>query len=187
MKDLIVKNWKIFASVVFLLVVCLFTYLIYNNFRNIPIGQMQNTSVNSITDAQKAIGVYTSEENAKQISNAIQARIVKPADTSYTTQTQKEADTKANTIAKKDSADYILKETKENTNSGNIQNNYYGVHLEKKNAIGAGVTVTDGQVYFSVAYERQLSEEKNISAEVIAHTKNFKEINGATVLVKKKF
>lgn len=204
--EVLSKHWKavlIFLSFSILLVL---VYYAYHQAKYVPIAQITNVSPASIADGQKAIGRFNSIADVEEVSDLINKRVTKPADQIFYTSSQQEADSKANQLAKHDGADYLLKETKSipsnnntngsvpttstNTTAGQqatVENKYYAVTQERQNAIGAGVTVADGKVYSSISAEHTFDKNKHISAEVIAHTKDFKTIDGATVMVKKRF
>ena len=178
------KHWKsmLLFFIVILMYLCCFYF--YNRGQKLPISKIADTSPNLIAQAQLDIGTFQSLNDAKDVSRAIEQRIIKPSDVTFITNTQQEADKKANTIAKSDSADYVLlKQTEQGNNSGsnttgqgNIVNNYYGVHLEKNNKIKAGITVNDGKVYEDLAYQHN-------KTEVIIHMQpDSHPVKGATVM-----
>lgn len=189
-KEFLIKNKRLIIEIILVLIIIICGYFLYQNSKAVPIATIKDTSVNSIADAQLKLGVFKNLEDAKEVSNLIQDRTKKPADKVFYTNTQQEADITANTLAKKDNADYMLKETSKEENKDNtekITNKYYAITQEKNNSIGLGATVIDKQVYASVAIEHTINKKNNVSAEIILHSKDLKNIDGATALIKKKF
>lgn len=86
----------------------------------------------------------------------------------YYTITQEAADKKAQEYAASQKADKIVKETREkdiigsddNSSEQNkvIENNYYGISLERKHKIKAGAAVIDDDPYISVSYQNRKIE-----------------------------
>lgn len=167
---------------IFLLLVIGIGYYIYAVNKPLPITAIDSVNPTNITKALPSLGIQPTPTLVKEIVTTIEHRVQSEPDVVYVTQTQAQADKQADKIAKQDKADAIIKETKDN-----VTNNYYGIHLEKNNSVGIGGSVIDGKVYLSAAYERTINKDKQITAEVIIHSKDLKNIDGGTVLVKKKF
>lgn len=100
------------------------------------------------------------KDMAKQINQA-QERV--PAQQFYT-YTQQAADKKAQDISKEKKADKLVKETKEKpivdetgkeTGEKVIQNNYYGINLERKHKVKVGAATIDKDIYMSVGYQNR--------------------------------
>lgn len=118
----------------------------------VPVQNIASVSRDNIRDAQLNMHKYRGEGDVKEVTHLIEKAKTKPADIQYTARTQEEADRKANTLAKKDKADYLLKET--NNDNNTIHNNYYSIHQEKRNRIGAGVAIINNDIYGTVHYQR---------------------------------
>jgi len=171
MKEFLKKEWK----VLLILIIIVVGYFLYQNNKAVPLATIKDTSPQSIASGQLATGKFKSLNDAKEVSNLIQDRVKSTPNVVYMTNTQQDADKKANTIAKKEKADYVLKETTEKNESGKIENKYFGVTQEKNNQLVAGITATDKNVYLTVGYQRD-------KMEVLIHTKDFKSISGASIL-----
>jgi len=84
----------------------------------------------------------------------------------YITANQSQADKQANVVAKKDEADGIIKQTIQNSATGSITNEYFGIHMAKNNRIFVGGTAIDRDGYFDIGYTHKKDT-------VILHTKPF--------------
>lgn len=187
-----VKEWFIknkahviycFVIFVILIVACFSLYHIYEAKKTVPIQTIQSTDKTAVIDAQKAVGKYSSDSDAADVSNLIQKAAAKPATVIYYTSTQQEADKQAQTLAKTDKADYVLKQTTTANpvksvgapTNQEIQNNYYAISQERKHRISAGATVIDSKAYATLAYTND-----RMTYEV--HSKDLRGIDGGSVL-----
>jgi hypothetical protein len=164
-------------------------YYLYQKHQLVPMATIPNTTPSSVATGQLSAGAFKSMEDAKVVSKAIEKRIQTEPDVVYMTNTQQEADKKANAIAKQDGADYMLKKTTtetvsedtKNSSSTNsdtstqIKNEYYGVHTNKEYRLMAGVTSIDGTMHFTTGVQA-----KRVS--VLIHSKDLRNIDGASVL-----
>jgi len=191
-----VKEWFIknkvhvsycFVIFVILIAACFSLYHIYEAKKTVPIQTIQNTDKTAVIDAQKAVGKYSSDSDAADVSNLIQKAAAKPATVIYYTSTQQEADkqAQAQALAKTDKADYVLKQTTttnpvKNESVGaptdqEIQNNYYAISQERKHRISAGATVINSKAYATLAYTND-----RMTYEV--HSKDLRGVDGGSVL-----
>jgi len=188
-KEWFIKN-KVHVSYCFVIFVILIAagfslYQVYEAKKIVPIQTIQNTDKAAVIDAQKAVSKYSSDSDAADVSNLIQKAAAKPATVVYYTSTQQEADKQAQTLAKTDKADYILKQTTTTKpvksesvgapTDQEIQNNYYAISQERKHRISAGATVIDSKAYATLAYTND-----RMTYEV--HSKDLQGIDGASVL-----
>jgi hypothetical protein len=187
-----VKEWFIknkvhvsycFVIFVILIAACFSLYHIYEAKKTVPIQTIQNTDKTAVIDAQKAVGKYSSDSDAADVSNLIQKAAAKPATVIYYTSTQQEADKQAQTLAKADKADYVLKQTTTANpvkklgalTDQEIQNNYYAISQERKHRISAGATVIDSKAYATLAYTND-----RMTYEI--HSKDLQGVDGGSVL-----
>lgn len=172
-----------FVIFVILIAACFSLYHIYEAKKTVPIQTIQSTDKAAVIDAQKAVGKYSSDSDAADVSNLIQKATAKPATVIYYTSTQQEADKQAQTLAKTDKADYVLKQTTATNPVKNlgaptdqeIQNNYYAISQERKHRISAGATVIDSKAYATLAYTND-----RMTYEI--HSKDLRGIDGGSVL-----
>lgn len=155
-------------------------YYEYKQNRDVPMATIQAVTPLEIARALSSLNIPSSY--AGEIVNTIERRVQTAPDAVYATKTQEQADMVVKGAAKQDGADAVIKEPKDK-----ITNNYYGIHLDKNNSIGIGATALDGKFYLSAAYERTINKDKNIAAEVIVHSRDLKNIDGGTILIKKRF
>ena len=77
----------------------------------------------------------------------------------YYTTTQEQADKTAQTLAKKDKADKVIKQTMEKPVAGSdqkvIENQYYAVNLNRKHDVKVGAATVDGTAYATVSYRNR--------------------------------
>lgn len=181
-------NNKLHVIYIAVIVVILFAvYLFVSNktaHNTVPkISTIENTDSNSIAKGQLEIGKYSGKDNAKEVSDLINKAVKKQANATYFTNTQQEADSKAQALAKEDKADYLLKQTTksadnktaDSNSNKQIQNNYYAISEEKKHSISVGATAVNGQTYATVAYTND-----RLTYEL--HSKDLKKIDGASVM-----
>jgi len=92
------------------------------------------------------VGKYTESDDAKDVSNLITKAVHSGRTVVFYTTTQKAADNEAQTLAKADKADCVLKQTTSTPvkSEEQIQNNYYAITQERKHRMAAGVTAIDG-------------------------------------------
>lgn len=170
------RNLKIYVATALILFTCIgLCYYFYNkgvNDSTVPIQNIAKVDKNNIREAQFNMNKYRGESDVKEVTHLIEKAKTKPADIQYTTTTQSEADKKANYLANKDKADYLLKETE------GIHNNYYAIHQEKKNRIGAGVAVVNHDVYMTAHYQR---DRLRVEAFKSINNPKGKNLNGAAI------
>ena len=119
---------------------------------SIPLQPIAKVDFNSVKQAQQLSNKYKSDSDTKEVVHYIEVAKDKPPTFQYVTTSQAESDKKANYLASKDKADYILKETESDNNI--INNNYYAIKQEKKNRIGGGIAVINNDIYGTVHYQR---------------------------------
>ena len=145
-----------------------------------PVATIENTTPAGVAEGQAAAGKYTGKEDAADVSQLIEQAVKKPADVTFYTSNQKDADKQAQKLAKVDKADYVLKETAVPKSGvgdkmSEIQNNYYAIQQERKHRLAAGVTAIDGKAYATVAYTND-----RLTYEI--HSKDLKQIDGGSIL-----
>lgn len=177
--DKIKSNWKEILIVILIVCVAALGFYVFHKDKTPEIVTIPDTNSASVYNGMADAGTPVDFKTAEKISQKIATAETKPANLTFTTATQKEADTKIKEVAKNDKADSVLKKTETEAN-GQIENKYYGIHLERDNAIGVGATVLNQKAYMSLSYEH-----KNI--EAIVHTKDLRGVDGATVMYKKRF
>lgn len=173
-KQWLQREWK-FVLVLFM--VCVFygySCYEYDKARTVPMKTISQPSANEIVRATSKLNIPITPAETRYITQEIVKREQLPPEIVYVTKTQKEADVEVDKIAKQDKADFLLKNT---TNDyGTITNKYYGVHMEKKHEIKLGITNIDHEIYASAGYQ-------NKNMDIILHSKNFKRIDGASVMM----
>jgi len=188
-KEWFIKNkvHVIYCFVIFsiLMVAGFSLYNMYEAKKTVPIQTIQSTENTAISDAQKAVGKYSSDSDAADVSNLIQKAVEKPATVIYYTSTQEQADKQAQTLAKTDKANYVLKQTTTTIpvksesvgvpTDQEIQNNYYAISQERKHRISAGATVIDSKAYATLAYTND-----RMTYEL--HSKDLHSVDGASIM-----
>lgn len=152
-------------------------YYEYKKYETVPMTTIQENTIPEVTKAIETLGIGD-KVTPKELQNSINKANQSAPQKTFITSTQKESDLQANTIAKADKADAVIKQTQQsNSTSNGITNNYYGLHLEKNNKIKAGVTVVDNKVYENIGYQRNKDE-------VILHMQlgNSQPIKGVTYM-----
>lgn len=151
-------NKKVLIAVGILIMISLFGGLCYYFYNKgvqdstIPLQPIAKVDFNSVKQAQQLSNKYTSDSDTKEVVHSIEKAKEKPPTVQYTTSSQEESDKKANYLSSKDKADYLLKET--TNDSQTINNNYYAIKQEKKNRIGGGIAVINNDIYGTVHYQR---------------------------------
>lgn len=120
--------------------------------KSIPIQPIQAVTPSNIKAAQLNAGTYKSDKDVIEVTKIIEKESKRPADVQFVTKTQQEADQTAEKLAKKNKSDYVLKETK--SDSDIINNNFYAIKQEKPNRIGIGVAVIHDDIYATAHYQR---------------------------------
>lgn len=146
------NNWKLLLPILFLLIV-LTVVVWYYESKPVPMATVSQLNYNELAQAMAKINV---QSDAKKITETIIQREKLPPEIIYLTANQKQADTQADKLAKADKADFVLKNT--TNDSGQIMNKYFGVHTEKNNKFKVGVTVTERNVYENIAYQHKKDE-----------------------------
>lgn len=156
MRQLLNKKVLIAAGIIVMLLLVIGSgYYFYNKGiqdSTIPLQPIAKVDFNSVKQAQQLSNKYISDSDTKEVVHYIEKAKDKPPTFQYITTTQEESDKKANYLASKDKADYILKETESDNNI--INNNYYAIKQEKKNRIGGGIAVINNDIYGTVHYQR---------------------------------
>ena len=120
--------------------------------KSVPIQPIRAVTPSNIKSAQLNAGTYKSDKDVIEVTKIIEKESKRPADAQFVTKTQQEADKTAEKLAKKNKSDYILKETK--SDSDIINNNFYAIKQEKPNRIGIGVAVIHDDIYATAHYQR---------------------------------
>lgn len=170
----------IYGIVILILLVVMVLVLknkLVTKIENPPVTEITDTTPADIASGQAAVGKYTGADDAKDVSNLISKAVQSGPTAVFYTTTQKAADNEAQTLAKADKADYVLKQTTSTPvkSAKQIQNNYYAITQERKHRMAAGVTAIDGQAYVTVSYTND-----RLTYEL--HSKDLKGINGAGVM-----
>ena len=142
------------AIVAILFMVAGLCYHFYNKGMEekiIPIQPIQAVTPSNIKAAQINAGKYKSDADVKEVTRIIEKESKRTPDVQFVTYTQKEADNQVQQLAKKNKSDYVLKETK--SDSDVINNNFYAIKQEKPNRIGVGVAVVDHDTYLTAHYQ----------------------------------
>ena len=160
------KTIYIAVGVILLLCLIIFGFNYYKNHKTeSEVITVPSTNVSDIKPFFSKETNSTIRDMSNQMTRAkeTQAPIYK-----YYTITQEAADKKAQEYAVSQKADKVVKETREkeiaDSNSENvgqnkvIENNYYGISLERKHKIKAGAAVIDGDPYVSVSYQNRKIE-----------------------------
>lgn len=143
-KEFLMNNWKFLLVSLAVVAGFLFCYGEYKDYKNNqPVPQV---IVNGITEKEldaklNQLLPRLSQPQRTEITERIIETQVKevPPQVVYITKTQEEADKTANTIAKNDKAEGLVKETEQKPD-GTIENKYWGIHTEKDTKLKAGVT-----------------------------------------------
>lgn len=156
--DFIKSNWKEIVIGFLIILLIGVSYYEYKKHEAVPMTTIQENTITEVTKAIDELDIgdkVTPKELQKSIDKAIQSTPQK----TFVTSTQKEADTQANTIAKNDKADAIVKQTQTtNSTSNGIVNNYYGLHLTKQHEISVGVSVIESKTYLNVGYKNNKNQ-----------------------------
>ena len=120
--------------------------------KSIPIQPIRAVTPSNIKAAQLNADIYKSDKDVIEVTKIIEKESKRPADVQFETKTQQEADQTAEKLAKKNKSDYVLKETK--SDSDIINNNFYAINQEKPNRIGIGVAVIHDDIYATAHYQR---------------------------------
>lgn len=106
-----------------------------------------------------------SESTVEDISHQItRVKEIEVPKYKYYTVTQEAADARAETIAKEQKADKVVKETNvvavkdaagKDTEQSVIENAYYGINLDRKHKIKIGGASIDGITYLSAGYQNR--------------------------------
>ena len=181
-KPCVIKNkvHVIYGIVIFILLVVMvlvFQHKLVTKVENPPVTEITDTTPASVATGQAAVGKYTGADDAKDVSNLITKAVQSGPTAVFYTTTQKAADNEAQTLAKADKADYVLKQTTSTPvkSAEQIQNNYYAIQQERKHRMAAGVTAIDGQAYATVSYTND-----RLTYEL--HSKDMKGIDGASIM-----
>lgn len=137
-----------------------------------PVTTIESTAPTDIAGGQAAIGQYEGKADAADVSRLISHAVQQPPTAVYITTTQAAADKQAQTMAKADKADYILKQP---TNTATqISNNYYAITQEKKHRIAVGAAEVNSKAYAAISYT-------NRNTTITAYSKDIRGIDGISV------
>lgn len=159
------KNICIAVGVILLLFLIVFSFMYYKNHKTEPeIITVPSTNVPDI----KSFFPKETNSTIKDLSNqTTRAKKTQAPIYKYYTITQEAADKKAQEYANSQKVDKVVKETRKkeiidsDTNLGQnkvIENNYYGINLERKHKIKAGAAIIDNSQYISVSYQNRKME-----------------------------
>lgn len=136
-----------------ILLILLLAYAVYSHFDKPPIEPIKDRSQTSLTSAVKdSTGVTLSDREGKELTEKVAKAWTRPPKYEAEVKSEREADNKAQELAKKDNADTVLKEKKQETSTetqtdpktGEVKQvttnktimQYTGVTLDKKQALG---------------------------------------------------
>lgn len=159
MKTFLKKNWK---SCLLAFMAGVIIWLIPSCFNSKTAEAPDVVQVPQVTEKDvRTFFPETTKSEAKDIVHQITvAKEEKAPEYHYYTINQQAADTKAQEIAKNQKADKVIKETEVIPIEGVedksvIENNYYGIHLERKHSISVGAAVIDREPYTNVKYRNR--------------------------------
>ncbi len=164
-------SWVNRRNVAIVLAVILCIALVWGcrHEETVPMATIPTVTENTVGRTMEGVGQQATQQEIRYVTEKIIERTQSEPDIVYVTKTEKQADTKAQELAKQEQADYVFKNPTDQYTS-----NYYAVHTEKNHKIKAGVTVVDSDVYASVGYQ----DKKN---EFILHVKD-SEVKGGTYM-----
>lgn len=161
--------------IIAILVLGSYLVLQHNNLvstEKIPVTPIEDTTPTDVASGQAAIGKYEGKGNAADVSRLISHAVQQPPTVVYVTTTQAAADTKAQQMAAKDKANYVLKQP---TNTATqIQNNYYAIQQERKHKIAVGGADVNSKACAAISYT-------NRDTTITAYSKDIKGIDGASI------
>lgn len=136
---------------------------------SVPMATLPSVTEQNVGTAMKQVGKQATQSEVQYITEKIIERTQSEPNIVYITKTEKQADIKAQELAKEEKADFVFKNP-----VSEYTNNYYAVHTEKNHKIKAGATVVGRQAYLSVGYQ----DKKN---EFILHIRE-NQVKGATYM-----
>lgn len=148
-----VKN---IALVLLIIAVC---WLGYEHFHKEPVPEIVNVPQVTRQEVQKAMPDMNRKE-VERTTRIIERTATKeaPAQSWYAVSAPA-ADAKAQEIAKEQKADKVIKHTEEKEVEGSdqkiVEADYYGIHLERKHRIKAGVAVINNEPYGTLSYQNR--------------------------------
>lgn len=163
MQNFFKSYWKELVIAVLIICCSVFAYHWYQEKNKPPdVITVPDTSANTI----QQYFPNTTKSEAKDLSHQIQrARETQAPVYHYYTTTQVAADKQAQSYAKQQKADKIIKTTAEVPVSGEtkdgdksssvIENSYYAISLERKHRVKIGAEVVDGDKYVSLGYQNR--------------------------------
>lgn len=144
--EILKKDWKhilVFFLVIISIAIIWYEWREHKSIPSVTLPTVTQGNVVTKDDLAKALATLNKDSSSKHVQTlreTIIEREKSAPDQLFKSKTQEESDKKSGEIAKKDSADFVLKQPK-SVASGEIQNYYYGIHKEKNTKIKAGFTV----------------------------------------------
>ena len=148
-----IETFKPYLIMVVICAVCLFGYEEYKNHQAVPVQTIQKVDYTEVAKAMQLMGINKTPAETKYITDKIVETKQLPPEIVYVTQTQQEAVTKAQDLAKTEKADFVLQEK-----TTPITNSFYSVHAEKTHKIKTGASFIDSQAYIDVGYQQGKNE-----------------------------
>jgi hypothetical protein len=167
-------NHKFIICLLIVLAVLGIGYYEYKHYKPVPMANVSKNNTDEIAKALSGLHIQATPHETKEIVQTIERRVQSPPDIVYITTSQVQADQEANKLAKDDKSDVVIKQ-QEKKADGQVVNEYFGIHMQKNNQIAIGVSVVDSKAYATLAVQHE-----KVIVEV--HSKDFKSIQGATVL-----
>jgi len=146
-------------NVVLVILVVAVCWLGYEHFHKEPVPEIVNVPQVTRQEVQKAMPDMSRKE-VERTTKVIERTTTKeaPAQSWYAV-SEPAADTKAQEIAKEQKADKVIKHTEEKQVEGSdnkvVAANYYGINLERKHRVKAGVAIINNEPYGIIAYQNR--------------------------------
>lgn len=150
------EDIKTIALVILFAIVCWFTY---EHFHKEPVPEIVNVPQVTGQEVQKAVPDMSRRE-VERTTRIIERTTTKEAPVqSWYAVSEPAADSKAQEIAKEQKADKVIKHTEEKQVEGSdnkvVAANYYGISLERKHRVKAGVAIINNEPYGTIAYQNR--------------------------------
>ena len=147
---------KNIALVLLIIAVC---WLGYEHFHKEPAPEIVNVPQVTRQEVQKAAPDMSRKE-VERTTRIIERTATKEAPAqSWYAASEPAADSKAQEIAKEQKADKVIKHTEEKQVEGSdnkvVAANYYGINLERKHRVKAGVAIINNEPYGTIAYQNR--------------------------------
>lgn len=152
-----ISRIKNIALVVLAIAVCWLGYEYYCHTKSIP--KVTNVPQVTTQDIEKAAPQMT-QRDAERTTRIIERTTTKEAPVEHWyAVSMKDSDDKAQTVAKEQKADTVIKHVEEKPIEGSdnkvIEADYYGINLERKHRIKAGAAVINDKPYGSLTYQNR--------------------------------